>query len=54
MITLQITDQERNMLLDCMEAAAKHAPHTLQAAAALLPLAQKIAQAQPDEPKADA
>lgn len=53
MITIQLTDEERNTLLACMESAAKHAPNTLQAAAALLPLAQKIAQAKPDEPKVD-
>lgn len=49
MITLQLTDDERNTLIACIESAVKHAPNSLQAAASLLPLAQKIAQAKPDE-----
>lgn len=53
MITIQLTDEERNTLLACIEAAVKHAPNSLQAAASLLPLAQKIAQAKPDETPAE-
>jgi hypothetical protein len=45
MITLQLTDEERNTLIACIESAVKHAPNSLQAASQLLPLAQKIAQA---------
>jgi hypothetical protein len=54
MITIQLTDDERNSLLACIESAVKHAPNSLQAAASLLPLAQKLAQAKPDEPSTEA
>jgi hypothetical protein len=53
MITIQLTDEERNSLLACIESAVKHAPNSLQAAASLLPLAIRIQQAKPDETPAE-
>lgn len=53
MITLQLTDNERKTLIICIESAVKHAPNSLDAATSLLPLAQKIAQAKPDETPAE-
>lgn len=45
MIDLQLSHEERNQLLACIESSIKHAPDSLQAASVLLPLAQKIATA---------
>jgi hypothetical protein len=41
---LEITKDEQQQLMACIEAAVKSSPSSLQAAAMLLPLAQKISQ----------
>ena len=41
---LEITKDEQQQLMACIEAAVKTAPNSLQAASLLLPLAQKINQ----------
>jgi len=41
---LEITKDEQQQLMACIEAAIKSSPSSLQAAAMLLPLAQKISQ----------
>ena len=41
---LEITKDEQQQLLACIEAAVRSAPNSLNAAALLLPLAQKISQ----------
>jgi len=45
---LELTTQEREQLMACIESAVKTAPNSLQAASILLPLAAKI-QALKDE-----
>lgn len=39
---LELTSQERDQLMACIEAAVKSSPNSLQAASILLPLAAKI------------
>jgi len=46
-MNLEITKEEQQQLLACIEAAVRSAPNSLNAAALLLPLAQRIAQLQP-------
>jgi len=48
-MNLEITKEEQQQLMACIEAAVKTAPQSLQAAAVLLPLAQKISQLKDDE-----
>jgi hypothetical protein len=43
-MNLEITQQEQQQLLACIESAIKSAPSSLQAAALLLPLAQHISE----------
>ena len=49
---LELSKDEQQQLLACIEAAVKAAANSLQAAAILLPLASKIQQLS-EEPKAD-
>lgn len=39
---LELTKEEQQQLMACIEAAVKTAPNSLQAAAVLMPLAAKI------------
>ncbi len=48
-MNLEITKEEQQQLMACIEAAVKTAPQSLQAAAVLLPLAQKISQLKDEE-----
>jgi len=41
-MNLSLSKDEQAQLLACIEAAVKHSPNSLQAAAVLLPLAAKI------------
>lgn len=51
---LELTKEERQQLMSCVEAAVKTAPSSLQAAQLLLPLAEKIARlGQEDQPKSE-
>jgi len=43
-MNLSLSKDEQAQLLACIEAAVKHSPNSLQAAAVLLPLAAKIQQ----------
>jgi hypothetical protein len=43
-MNINLTREEQKQLLACIEAAVKSAPNSLNAAALLLPLAQKISQ----------
>lgn len=51
---LELTKDEQQQLMVCIEAAVKSSPNSLQAAAVLLPLAQKISQLKDDDGNADA
>ena len=46
---LELTSQERDQLMACIESAVKTAPNSLQAAAVLLPLAARIQQLKEEE-----
>jgi hypothetical protein len=50
---LEITKDEQQQLMACIEAAIKSSPSSLQAAAMLLPLAQKISQLKEDDGNAN-
>jgi hypothetical protein len=43
-MNLEISKDEQQQLMACIEAAIKSSPSSLQAAAMLLPIAQKISQ----------
>ena len=51
---LELTSQERDQLMACIESAVKTAPNSLQAAAVLLPLAAKIQNLKDDDGNTDA
>lgn len=53
MFQLNLNDEEKQNLIVAIEMAVKHHPNSLQAAAVLLPIAQKIQSAQPVEVKDD-
>jgi hypothetical protein len=43
-MNINLTREEQQQLMACIEEAVKSAPNSLQAASVLLPLAQKISQ----------
>lgn len=53
MYSLTLNDEEKQNLIVAIEMAVKHHQNSLQAAAVLLPIAQKIQSATPVEVKAD-
>jgi hypothetical protein len=50
---LSLSKEEQQLLIAAIDSAIKHAPSSLQASAALLPLASKINDLKEDEPKAE-
>ena len=44
-MTIEITQEEQQQLIACIEMAIKHAPNSLQVAAMLIPLATKLSEA---------
>ena len=50
---VDITKDEQQQILACIESAIKSAPNSLQAASILMPLAQKMSQLRYDIPKVD-
>jgi hypothetical protein len=50
---IELTKDEQQLLLACIDSAVKHAPNSLQAAVQIMPLVQKIAEAKQDEPTAE-
>jgi hypothetical protein len=42
---IEITQEEKQQLIACIEMAIKHAPNSLQTAALLIPLAKKLSEA---------
>jgi len=52
-MNLSLSKDEQAQLLACIEAAVKHSPNSLQAAAVLLPLAAKIQALKEDDGNAD-
>jgi len=46
---LELSEQEKQTLLECLNIAVKQAPNALAAASQLLPLAAKISQLVPEQ-----